>query len=190
MMLKNQMDLPPIIKIRGSAGMARGMAVDSKGNVYMAYSHTILVYPPGSSGYTPPSAEITGPHTGLNWGSGVAVDSTGKIYVVNRRGTPLTGTVGSVTVYPAGANGDVDPIAVINGPQTGLDSEDAYGIAVDSSGNIYVVNRGGLHDQNGSVNIYRAGSDGDVAPIASIRGPLTGLRYPEGIALGPPMASQ
>ncbi len=187
--LKNHMDLPPIIKIRGSAGMPRGIAVGSNGNVYMAYSHTLLVYPSGSSGYEPPSAEITGRNTGLTWGSGVAVDSAGKIYVVNRRSRSYFPSAGSVTVYPAGANGDINPIAVIKGPQTGLDSEDACGIAVDSSSNIYVVSQDGSGAPGGSVNIYRAGSDGDVAPIASIRGPLTGLRYPKGIALGPPMES-
>ena len=102
----------------------------------------------------------------------------------------------SVTIYPAGSNGDVKPIVTISGPNAGLDQHlNPHGIAIDSSGNIYVVNRtygeneGGRDDQGGSVNIYRAGSDGDVAPIARISGPLTTLRYPEDIAVGPPMES-
>lgn len=37
-MLKHPSDIPPIIKIRGSAGMPQGIAVDSNGNVYTVYN--------------------------------------------------------------------------------------------------------------------------------------------------------
>jgi sugar lactone lactonase YvrE len=109
---------------------------------------------------------ITGPETGLNGSSGIALDSNGNIYIAN--------TAGSVTVYPAGSNGDVIPIATINGSNTGLNGPD--GVALDSSANIYVSN----HD---SITIYAAGSNGNVAPLRSIKGVNTGLVAPGSIAL-------
>jgi hypothetical protein len=42
----------------------------------------------------------------------VAVDGTGKMYVVNNGN--------SITVYAAGASGDVTPSATISGASTGL----------------------------------------------------------------------
>lgn len=80
------------------------------------------------------------------------------------------------------------------GANTGLAGP--RGIAVDSNGNIYVVSDGLLY--NGAavapfgvtsprVTVYSAGSSGNVAPIATIGGSLTGLTRPTGIALGPPI---
>jgi len=97
----------------------------------------------------------------------------------------------AVLIYPSGSNGDPTPIAVITGPKTGLAGP--RGIAVDSMGYIYVVNDGNLYGYRGSstmpsVTVYPAGANGDVAPIVTISGPLTGLDNPKGIALGSPAA--
>jgi sugar lactone lactonase YvrE len=169
------------ITITGSAGSARGIAVDKGGNIYVTNSavvnNSVTVYPAGGSGEVRPIANIAGHSTLLNGPGAIALDSSGKIYVAN--------SGGSVTVYPVGSNGDVSPSATISGSSTGLDHP--TGIAVDSDDNIYVTTEEGGSDRNGSVNIYRAGSNGNVAPIATISGTSTGLDRPEGIALGPPM---
>jgi DNA-binding beta-propeller fold protein YncE len=60
-----------------------------------------------------------------------------------------------------------------------------YGLALDSSGNIYVANYMGGPLGNGSVTIYAAKSKGNVAPIQTIAGPNTQLDYPWGIATRP-----
>ncbi|HLI82096.1 MAG TPA: hypothetical protein VKV03_19040 [Candidatus Binataceae bacterium] len=40
-------------------------------------------------------------------------------------------------------------------------------------------------DPGDSITVYAPGSNGNVAPIARINGPLTGLGHPMGIAVGP-----
>ena len=89
----------------------------------------------------------------------MSLDSSGKVYVANGSGQ-------SVTIYAAVRNGAVAPIATISGSNTGLYYPN--GSAVDSRGNIYVVN-------SGSVTVYAGGSKGDAAPIITISGSNTNL---------------
>jgi DNA-binding beta-propeller fold protein YncE len=58
-----------------------------------------------------PTSSISGVGTGLNGPSGVALDSTGKIYVANSGGT-------SITIYAASASGNATPAAPISGAAT------------------------------------------------------------------------
>ena len=122
-----------------------------------------------------PSAAISGAATGLEWPDGIALDSNANIYVTNEFGG--ANGYGSVTVYPAGANGDVTPTATIANPNvdgtggnagdlTGLNYPD--GIALDSSANIYVANEFGGANGYGSVTVYAVGASGNIAPIAAI----------------------
>ena len=119
---------------------------------------------------------------------------------------------GSITVYAPDSNGDVTPIRTISGAHTKLGAP--HGIALDSNGNIYVLNATGFfgasarfdvhygsvpsanflsnfagtgtHAIRGPILIFAAGSDGDVAPIGAIGGPLTALNpFAVGIAVGP-----
>ena len=138
-------------------------------------SYSIAVYPTGSNGQTAPSAVIAGSTTGLDVPTGVALDGSGNIYVSNDGKN--NGDPDSVTVYPAGSNGNVAPSAVITGTSTGL--SDPAGIAVDSAGKIYVTNN------NNSVTVYPAGPSGIVnqVPTATIRGLATGLMNPSGIGV-------
>ncbi|HUO05778.1 MAG TPA: NHL repeat-containing protein [Candidatus Binataceae bacterium] len=156
-----------------------GIALDSSGNIYVAnfiggLSASVTIYASGSYANTAPIATIAGENTGLNQPFGIAVDSSGNIYVTNSMGD-------SVTVYAPGSNGNVTPIATIQGPNTGLDVP--YSIAVDSAGNIYVTNLDLSQLSNDSVTVYPAGSNGNVAPIATISGSNTGIEAPDGIAV-------
>src|SRR5208282_5247317 len=88
------------------------------------------------------------------------------------------GYTNALTAYPAASAGNAAPIATI----TGLSSP--QGVALDSSGNIYVTDAGdNLCDGTASVFVYPAGSTGDAAPSATISGPssVTKLCYPMGI---------
>jgi len=100
------------------------------------------------------------------------------------------------------------PTATISGAYTGLTFP--YKIALDSDRNIYVLNSkpvgfacarvvrsngrtgvqefGTFNDSSGnSILVFAAGSNGDVAPIAVIGGPFSGLDFygSTGIAIGP-----
>jgi sugar lactone lactonase YvrE len=141
-----------------------------------------LVYAAGADGDVAPAQIISGSNTGLSSPSGVAVDASGNIYVSNWEAN-------TVTVYTPGANGNVAPIATI-GPQ-GSGMAAPAGIALDGAGNIYVSNYEGVATPArpppagswGWVDVYPAGSNGNVPPSQVIYGARTGIGFPGGIAV-------
>jgi len=110
---------------------------------------------------------------------GIARDPAGKIYVTNY-------WLDSISVFAPGAAGATLPIATIRGSKTELESP--TGIVVDSKGKIYVIN--GAGDVTSSpdaaqvrIDIYAAGSNGNIAPIAVIKGARTRLQDPMAVAV-------
>ena len=107
---------------------------------------------------------------------GIAFDISGKLYVAEQ-GTDQSG--GIVAVFPAGANGNVAPIATISGPNTKLSGPE--GIAVDSNGNVYVTNA------YSAVTVFPplGSSTGNLnePPLVTIEGNETGLGAPYGISV-------
>jgi hypothetical protein len=169
-------DVSPVRTITGEhtgLGVPSGVAVDAKGNLYVANfpfhfgRNAITVYAPGADGDAFPIRTITGDETKLAGPQGVAVDTDGNLYVVNDGNQ-------SVTVYPRGADGDVAPTRTI------LDSriQSPRGLAVDTDGNIYVANTG-----SSTITIYDPGKNGRVTPTRTIQGPQTKLQNPEGVAV-------
>jgi sugar lactone lactonase YvrE len=179
-------DASPIATIQGGNTLLadpHGIALDSKGNIYVANQSisSITVFAAGSNGDVGPTATITGSATGLANPTGIALDSSGNIYVANS-----DDRVGgySITIYPAGSDGNVKPSATISGSSTGLALP--WGIALGPDGKIYVANFGsGISDHSvrDSITVYAPGSNGNVAPIATIVGDRTGLNSPGGIAI-------
>jgi len=159
------------------------------GKIYVAdfFADIVSVFPSlGSStgllNEAPSAAISTPPATGLEAGDGIALDSSGKIYVA---GYDSSG-VPSVLVYAAGSNASAAPIATISGASTGLDTP--YGVALDSNSKIYVADIGDSADDiPPSVLVYPAlgSSTGvlDEEPTASISGSKTNLKAPHGITL-------
>ena len=177
-------DIAPLAPAPSGLSEPQFVAFDKNGNIYVTNSCTaaITIYAKGSNGDTPPIATIGGSNTGLSYPTGIALDSSGKIYVADR-------TADSVFVYPAlgsstGLLNEI-PTATIGGSNTGLSYP--AGIALDSSGKIYVADDGLDGYGPGSVFVYPAlgGSTGllNETPTATISGSTTGLTYPEGIAL-------
>ncbi|MGN4154903.1 NHL repeat-containing protein, partial [Burkholderia gladioli] len=151
----------------------QGVTVDSSGNVYVAdtSSATIRKITPGGlvstlagvqgvSGYADGagnSAEFSNP-------TGIAADSSGNLYVADtgnnviRKISPA-GVVSTLAGSPTGASGSADgtgSAASFSGPN---------GIAVDSSGNVYVA------DTHNSI-IRKITSMGEVTTLAGSAGTL------------------
>jgi streptogramin lyase len=123
-----------------------GVAVDPSGNVYVADSlnNTIRKITPGGvvstlagGGSGGDGADGTGTNAVFSYSSGVAVDSAGNVYVADEADSTIRKvTPGGVVTTLAGlarSSGNTDgagSAALFYGP---------YGVAVDSSGNVYVA---------------------------------------------------
>ena len=161
--------------------------------------NAINVFPFGASGTPTPSMTISGSNTGLADPFGLVINGNGNTVVANEMGNF---GCGSIEEFAPDANGNVAPIAVIEGPCnnacTGVGAPFACctgqfsgncvnntalslptGLALDSSGRIYAANFGNViaifppfGTQTGVLNI---------TPIATLSGSNTGLGSPGGI---------
>jgi hypothetical protein len=182
-------NVAPIRTISGSnTGLnnPEGLVLDAGRELYVASfiggprgRGSVTVYSPDANGNVTPIRTINGNHTGLYGPVGIALDKRGDIYIVNYGNQHSPGP-GKVTVYAAGANGDVAPINIISGSNTGLIG--SLGIALDDRRDIFVANQIGGSSGLGSVTVYAANASGNVAPIRTISGPSTRLRHPAGVA--------
>lgn len=146
-----------------------GLALDSAGNVFSAnVDNTITAYaPPGPSSYaspddTPPILTIP---SGPSAPEDIAIHGT-TLYASNDDN--------SITSYSL-PNGTPGP--TISGSNTNL--RNPVGIAVDSSGNLFVVNSGY------QLLKFASGAAGNVAPIAIISGSATLLSSPQFVFVAP-----
>jgi hypothetical protein len=175
-------DVPPVATIGGVGSQISNVALDSSGKIYATSGSpaSVRIYPASSDRKERPDAIIVGSQTRLDSPGAIALDSSGKIYVANAgyEADP-EGETGSITVYPAGSNGNVTPIAVIQGAKTLVNRP--IGLALDRYGTIYMVN-------SNAMTVYPPGANGNVAPIATIDTSSTSaFRYFSGVAIAPPV---
>jgi sugar lactone lactonase YvrE len=171
-----------------------GVASDAAGNVYVADqgNRTIrkitadgvvstLVGAAGQAG----SADGSGSVARFKAPAAVAIDSAGNLYVADpvdstiRKITPV-GVV-STLAGVAGQSGSTDDI----GNSTGAGRfNEPYGVAVDSTGNVYVADFGNSAIRKitptGSVSTY-AGTAGNIGSANGV-GPAAAFYLPQGIA--------
>jgi sugar lactone lactonase YvrE len=169
-----------------------GVAVDSAGNVYVAdyRNHTIREVAPGGvvttlAGRAPyyGSVDGTGGAARFYFPEGVAVDSTGNVYVADTWNHTIRAVMpgGVVTTLAglAGSSGSADgtaSAAQFNGPS---------GVAVDSAGNVYVADywNNTIRKVTPGVVVTTlaglAGSSGSTDGAAS----AAGFFQPEGVAV-------
>jgi hypothetical protein len=162
-------DVAPVATISGAAtGLndPTGVALDSAGDLFVAnFGGSVTEYAPGANGNVAPIATFSGPATGLTLAPAPAYSFVANV------------GANSVTAYAQGADGSRQgPVAIIQGPNTGLDAPTA--VAVNPAGDLFVAD-----DNDNSVTEYAPRSFGDVAPVATISGAATGLSGPFGLAL-------
>lgn len=94
--------------------------------------------------------------------------------------TPGVPWCGSIAVFAADANGDIEPLRVLTGPGNGLRRPAV--IAVDRKGHLYVTNAQNRVADD-AVRVFAPDADGDAPARRVIAGPRTGLTKPAGLAL-------
>lgn len=143
------------------------MTVDASSNLYTVDSAGLInVYSPTASGSATPTRQISGSSTAIGTLSGIAVDSSGAIYV-----SEVSPTGGStVLTFAAGASGNIAPTRSFTLPGT---SVVPLGIALDSSNNIYVTVDGTSTPYTSSIYEYAAGAGTGAAPTRTISGSAT-----------------
>lgn len=126
--------------------IANGFAFDPAGNLYVIGAATVptdttgnvLVFASGAKGAATPIRSIGGSSTGIINALGVRLDAAGNAYVlnndVNRTVWPEASTI---TMFPAGSQGNVAPASALTGPDTSLGGAQAF--ALDTGGFMYVV---------------------------------------------------
>ncbi|OLE12922.1 MAG: hypothetical protein AUG52_02310 [Verrucomicrobia bacterium 13_1_20CM_3_54_17] len=129
---------------------ASAIAVDASGNVYVTgssigttwpdYDYATIKY--DSSGQQQWVARYSGPGNDLDFGNAIAVDPSGNVYVTGASFGSGTGFDYATVKYDS--SGQQQWVARYNGP--GNADDEAYGIAVDASGNVYVT---GFSDNSG-----------------------------------------
>ena len=140
-------NVAPIRQITGTPSgilINLAIAVDAEDYLYVASSEHILVFAPGAHGVATPVRDITG----VNQVEGIALDTAGNLFAVDR-------FKNAVLEFAPGADGSAAPIAVISGSNTHLDFPEF--INVSPTGDIYVT-------EESDVLEFAEGSNGNVPP--------------------------
>jgi uncharacterized protein (TIGR03437 family) len=127
-------------------GTPQGLAVDSKGNLYIADSDANVVRmvtasgiistvagngTAGYSGNNGPAASAS-----LNGPSGLAVDAAGNLYIAETNNNRVRKvSAGIITLY---AGSGANSISALSGTAATLPLSTPVGLAIDASGNLYV----------------------------------------------------
>ena len=169
-----------------------GVAVDSSGNVYIAdlynaevekvtASGTLSIFAGTGSQAAPTAGTAT--NSPLNTPVGVAVDSSGNVYIADTNNDVVEKVAGGTLSIFAGAGSRGAPTA---GPATSSKLGGPFGVAVDSSGNVYIAD--GLN--NVVEKVTPAGTLSIIAGIVGSSGPPTAgpatsstLNTPVGVAV-------
>jgi hypothetical protein len=137
----------------------------------------VTVYDSAARGDAAPTRMLGIPTTGNNSGISLAVDRAGYLYIGSER--VAWEDSGSVAVFDKGADGDVEPLRVLAGHNTGLRWPAA--LTVDRHGNLYAVNYERSRDD--TVRVWGPDAEGNLEPCRVIAGERTGLARPVGLAV-------
>jgi hypothetical protein len=129
---------------------------------------SLVSFPMAASGNAAPSTVITGSSTNIVSASGLAADAQGNLYVSVEL---------AILVFPPGATGNVAAARTIAGPNALPSTDDFVGVAVAPNGTVYAASElpGGTN-RNPKILVFPAGSNGNVAPSATITGSSTTMQ--------------
>ena len=149
----------------GNYDYGRGIAVDGNGNVYVTgYEYisgqedNIWVRKYDSDGDVVWTKTYNGVANTGDRGCGIAVDGSGNVYVTGAE--TVAGEASNVWVRKYDSDGDVLWTRTYNG--TDNDDDIGYGIAVDESGNVYVVGCEMTIAEAANIWVRKYDTDGDV----------------------------
>jgi sugar lactone lactonase YvrE len=164
--------------------------VDSSGNVYVADEGNSLIRKITSGGVVSTlagEAGVTGTNNGqaatalFAYPTGVAVDTSGNVYVAdedNHTIREISGGVVSTLAGQAGVTG------AANGPAANATFYYPFGVAVDTSGTVYVAEEGNslIRKISGGTVSTLAGQAG-VTGATNATGTSASFAYPTGVAV-------
>jgi sugar lactone lactonase YvrE len=179
-------NVSPVRRIAGASAdfhSPAGVVVDGHGDLYVADScqgypcaGDVHVFAPDARGNVAPIRTIAGNATQLASPQGIALDTSGNLYVANV-------ATNVITVYAAGASGNAAPLRTIRGASTNLDLP--TGLALDGAGYLYVGSGDG--DENPGTHVpvlvFAPNARGNAAPRAAILLREKGLAVPSGVAV-------
>lgn len=158
------------------------IAVDSSGNIYIADSgnnrirkisngNISTVAGNGTAGYTGDKAAATSAE--LNNPTGVAVDSSGNLYIAdtNNQVVRKVDTSGNITTF-AGDNGVGAGYSGDTGTATNAQLNAPTAVAIDSSGNLYIADA-----NNNTIRVVTAGTINTVSATSGT------VIHPDGLAV-------
>ncbi len=179
-----------VARYNGSAygdDWAFALAVDSNGNVYvtgqsvvsatLTYDYTTIKY--DASGNQQWVALYSGPGSGGNYAYALALDDNGNVYVTGESQGGATGYDYATIKYDG--SGNQLWTARYNGPANGED--DAYALAVDGSGNVFVTGKS-YNNTNSDYATIKYDAFGNQLWAARYNGPGNGADVAQALALG------
>jgi uncharacterized protein (TIGR03437 family) len=177
----------------GPAGGAQllspqGLSTDAAGNVYIADAGTARVLKVSggtlsrvAGGGSAPGDNVPATSARLTAPSGVAVDSSGVLYIADTPAARVRKVSGGAISTAAGGGATLGD----NGPATSAELLEPQAVAVDSGGNLYIADANRVRLVSGGTISTVAGNgaagyqgDGGVATAAMVSGP-------SGVAVGP-----
>lgn len=165
---------------------AFAIAVDNVGNVYITgdsfgsggnYDYVTIKY--DASGQQQWVARYNGPANGLDFAIALAVDASGNTYVTGS--SEGSGTSDDYATIKYNSDGQQQWVARYNGPANNLD--DAYAIAVDNAGAVYVTGSSDGTDSAEDYATIKYNSDGQQQWVVRYNGPGNFFDHAEAVAI-------
>ena len=169
------------------------VAVDGKGNLFFTDQNTVFrldavtgILTIAAGNGTVGSGGDNSPATNaqLSMPSGIAVDSAGNLYIADSGHYRIRKVSIGVITTVAG-NGMKDGLSGDGGPATSAPLFDAFGIAVDSAGNLYIADSGHYRIRKVSNGVITTVAGNGTDGFSGDGGPATSaqLSHPYGVAV-------